>query len=177
MRNQIRRFQKNKTDSIMSEEQVKRLVDIGFVINAKRGRDSKEFVGKKNEKLMATFHEMFTALKEFKAIHGHTTVPDRRDGGNKVGPLRQWIIHMRREYTSLKAGKPTALTPKMIAEMTELGFDFNTNVRVNFDHRSLEFFEFRTKYGHDPRRETDSEKEHSLAVWVRYTNKQTNMKK
>eukprot|EP00978_Attheya_sp_CCMP212_P023296 scaffold71048_cov55-Attheya_sp.AAC.4 len=67
--------------------------------------------------------ERFKELVDFKAINGHTNVPDGS------GPLGTWAHIQRQKFRRLKEGKHSTLTIERWKKLESIGFEFHFNVR------------------------------------------------
>jgi hypothetical protein len=78
------------------------------------------FIWKINDR--TSFSARFEELKAFKAVHGHTKVPQHYQE-NK--PLGKWVTKQRYSHTLKLAGEKTGLTDERIAMLNEIGFEWN----------------------------------------------------
>ncbi|CAB9514783.1 helicase [Seminavis robusta] len=158
----IRDYQKDPEKSCYSQERIDRLVSLGVKpaaepLNQPTVRD-------------VDWDEMYTQLVAFKETHGTVEVPHRRKAGVNTMPhwsnmLRKWTVKMRDEFELLQKGKKSLLTPERMEKLTKLGFRFETNRRMNFDHRAAEWLAYKLKHGKDPPQQEGS----CLALWVAKT--------
>lgn len=155
-RKQVKLFEEDPTKSDVNEEQVKRLLEAGFVMQPTRGQTEKRM-----KAMESTWDEMIGQLKAFHKKNGHTDVPDL-----PKTELRNWVVRVREEFARMKEGANTALTAERIAHLSSLGFDLSTRRRQKFEERAYAWLEFKTKHGREPRRDTEEE---PLALWVAKT--------
>ncbi|CAB9498025.1 Type III restriction enzyme, res subunit [Seminavis robusta] len=82
-------------------------------------------VGKRKSKPveLKTWDEQFELLREFKAAHGHTIVPQHYPG------LGRWVKQMRREFKLMKEGKRSTLSPEKVLRLADIGFVFDAQFR------------------------------------------------
>jgi hypothetical protein len=77
--------------------------------------------------------------------------------------LSNWCSSIHRHYDRMKQGKTSQLNPERIAKLLQLGFSFDAKAeRLSFDERAVQWLEYKTKHGHEPKAG------HMLAQWVRY---------
>jgi hypothetical protein len=86
------------------------------------------------------FDLRFQELVDFKAIHGHTNVP------NKSGDLGKWVSQQRTEFRYLKEGQYSCMTIYKIKKLESIGFEFRC--RVPWDQRFQELVDYKKINGH-----------------------------
>lgn len=68
---------------------------------------------------------------EFKAVHGHTIVPQNS------GSLGNWVRMQRVDAKKFKDGKKSAMTAEKILKLTQLDFCFDASARFNGSYKNL----------------------------------------
>ena len=136
MKKQYRLYQENKSQSSLSEEQAKKLADVGF------GDES--LVSFTNlARKSRPWDEMFQELLEFHKNHGHVRVPK--------SSLFHWIQTQRANYERLKEGKQNScLNPERMAKLQSIDFSFESEKRLPFSERALQWLEYKNKHRRDP---------------------------
>lgn len=82
----------------------------------------------------AAWHEKIEALKLFKSRHGDLLIPNKYKEDLSLG---RWVKNMRWEWTKLKSGGKTRLTPARIKVLDDLGFAWI--VKKGSSHASRKF--------------------------------------
>eukprot|EP00978_Attheya_sp_CCMP212_P012892 scaffold32182_cov48-Attheya_sp.AAC.1 len=106
---------------------------IPFVLNNKKKRKR------------TSWNDRFQELVDFKAINGHTNVPQGS------GPLGTWVHNHRTQYRQLKEGKHTPLDNDRREKLNSIGFTFKcrpTPTKSNWDQRFQELVDFKKINGH-----------------------------
>eukprot|EP00980_Cylindrotheca_fusiformis_P026232 scaffold15521_cov119-Cylindrotheca_fusiformis.AAC.6 len=101
----------------------------------------------------AEFNEMIKQLGECK------------DNGTAIkhnARLQGWIAKQRKEYQSYKCNAETTMTPKRIAELARHGFNFESKKKMTWDERAVQWLEYRSQTGNDPKRYSSD----GLGKWV-----------
>uniref|UniRef100_A0A7S4MM60 Helicase-associated domain-containing protein n=1 Tax=Odontella aurita TaxID=265563 RepID=A0A7S4MM60_9STRA len=90
------------------ESQIRDLAEIGFLFD----------VGRKwtPPATSKPWEVRFRELLEFRAQHGHCLVPKSHPG------LGQWVKQQRSQYSYLKKGGPSRLSPEKVIQLTDVGF-------------------------------------------------------
>jgi hypothetical protein len=102
-----------------------------FVFNNKKGKQCQ------------SWDERFKELVDFKAIKGHTNVPQRS------GPLGKWVSHQRTHYRFLQEGKDSPLTSGRRKILESIGFVFLCPPSgPHWDQRFQELVDFKKHNGH-----------------------------
>jgi hypothetical protein len=96
--------------SVMTEERVKALEEIGFVW---RAQDS-------------TWLEHFEELKEFRRMFNHCYVPFNYDENPSLG---NWVQWQRRQYSLYQEGKSSSMKVQRIRDLEDIGFDWALRVK------------------------------------------------
>eukprot|EP00978_Attheya_sp_CCMP212_P009997 scaffold23957_cov56-Attheya_sp.AAC.3 len=126
-----------KTTLIITEEQVEKLLGIGFGLDEFSDRKALDRTHGK------TWEQMYEELTEYHREHGHSRVPYRPST-----PLRQWILKQQTEYSKLREAKPSLLTAARMQKLNDLGFVFTKNANPKFEERFEDLVEFHAKHGH-----------------------------
>ncbi|GFH57565.1 hypothetical protein CTEN210_14041 [Chaetoceros tenuissimus] len=105
--------------SNMTEERAARLTEIGMIWSVFKLPPKEERVERK------PWQHRFESLLEFKAKHGHTTVPQA------FPVLGQWCHSQRVNYKLLKQGRKSAMTQEQASKLLEIGFTFEVMPRKN----------------------------------------------
>lgn len=92
---------------VLTQSRIDALNDVGFVWKIKD---------------RTTFEARFEELKAFKAVHGHTKVPQHYQE-NK--PLGKWVTKQRYCHTLKLAGQKSGLTDERISMLNAIGFEWN----------------------------------------------------
>eukprot|EP00978_Attheya_sp_CCMP212_P016568 scaffold43554_cov45-Attheya_sp.AAC.3 len=117
-RKAFRRLKEGK-DSPLTNEKCEKLESIGFVFVCPPSGPP--------------WDERFKELVDFKAINGHTNVPDAS------GPLGTWVHTQRQAFRRLKEGRSLPLTIERWKKLESIGFEFRFNeFRVNVRKTALE---------------------------------------
>ena len=136
----IKLFQNDPSTSWLNAEQVKELLDLGFVVQLNRKpRTFRKRVDdeKWNHKLLQ--------LRAFSEEHGHCRLV------RLEGPLRHWGDRLRKEYPIFQEGKPSFLNADRLAQLQEIGFECRPRQRMTFEDRAKEWLDFKQKHGREPR--------------------------
>lgn len=91
--------------STMTEERVKALEEIGFVWDSQG----------------AAWEERLGELEEFRRTFMHCNVPSNYAQNR---PLATWVKCQRRQYKLFAEGKQSNMTPKRIAQLENMGFEW-----------------------------------------------------
>ena len=98
--------------SNMTEERAAKLTEIGMIWSVFKLPPKEERVERK------PWQHRFESLLEFKAKHGHTTVPQA------YPVIGQWCHSQRVNYKLLKQGRKSAMTQEQASKLLEIGFTF-----------------------------------------------------
>ena len=154
---------RNRRRGKLTDQQIARLDSLAFDWSpltsthqhSPRPADSKpdsgqRFVG------TATWDEMFSALREYKAQHGDCLIPQRSDENPR---LASWVSEQR------MARNRGEIDPAREKQLTELGFDWDP-VGNRWDEMFAALVEFKKEHGHTnvPQR---SRRYAELATWVK----------
>ena len=117
--------QESEVSSILSQDEINSLNEIGFDWTMKEPRQ------------MKSFDERLQDLRQFKEMFGHTRVPT---GYEKNPSLAYWCNNVRNAYKMKSSGKKQyiALNKKRIDALEEIGFEFGKRNRRNDDPCSKE---------------------------------------
>jgi len=85
----------------------------------------------KQPQVKLTWDERFQELADFKAVHGHTIVPQNS------GSLGNWVRMQRVDAKKFKDGKKSAMTAEKILKLTQLDFCFDASARFNGSDKNL----------------------------------------
>lgn len=127
-------------DSTLSQTQIDRLNDVGFIWNMGRSK---------------SFQERLAELKAYKAKHGHCNVSK-----HDMQKLYTWTQAIRKAYADKSQGKSPLmeLTDDMIETLESIGFQWNLG-RANWFEKNLEKLrEYKNKHGDCKVTNTDSAK-------------------
>ena len=127
-------------DTTLSQTQIDRLNDAGFIWNMGRSK---------------SFQERLAELKAYKAKHGHCNV-SKQD----MQKLYTWTQAIRKAYAEKSQGKTPSmeLTDDMIETLESIGFQWNLG-RANWFEKNLEKLrEYKNKHGDCKVTNTDSAK-------------------
>jgi hypothetical protein len=155
---QLRMFEKKSERCNLDEEKMTRLKELGLT-TAPRLKPGLNYVG--------TWEEMCDRLKQFKAEHGHVTVPSLPRTA-----LRNWIVNQREQFERMKAGGKSQMTTERLSLLQQLGLPMRTGERKGFDGRATEWLEYKTKHGKEPPTGSSG----PLGTWVRKTRSKYAMK-
>lgn len=114
--------QKTTSSAPITQEQVKKLLEIGFVFEPRLSREE-------------TWNKRILEITNFKATHGHCNV--REDDQDNPG-LGKWVSYVRRQYRLQNKGKREKgrrLTHERISQLLSIGFVFELKeelARVRF---------------------------------------------
>lgn len=68
----------------------------------------------------------------------------------------------RKEYQEFKDGKSSTMTAQRIVQLAEHGFTFQPKQKFTWDERAVQWLEYRSKNGKDPKRYSED----GLGKWV-----------
>ncbi len=128
--------------SVLNEERVQELSDLGF-----------EWISHKAKKVKS-FEERIQDLKDYKAEFGHCNVPRVYEKDQSLG---SWCHVLKISYRQIKDGeKPMKkLSPEKIQALEDVGFEWTRRrpprekvEQKSFDQRLVELQVFKIKYGH-----------------------------
>jgi len=126
--NQRRLYKKVKTGekvkSILTEERVEMMNNLGFEWVLNRGSGNRHDYGR-DQTPHDEWHAMFLELTMFKFENGHCDVSQLLDPNSC---LYRWVIEQRREYLNYVYGNETKMTTERIKQLMSLGFPFPQNV-------------------------------------------------
>ncbi len=121
---------------VMSQDQVDRLMEIGFVFEPRMSRED-------------TWQRRVSELRAYKAKHGHCNV---REDDTSVPGLGKWVSYVRRSNRLAKQGKRAKkLSAEKRRQLLSLGFIFELKEELAMRRfrEGLEFLkEFKEKEGH-----------------------------
>jgi len=125
---------------LVTDERIKKLLDVGFdFIGANRGKNGSNM----------SFDMRLAQLKQFKAKHGHTSVPQKYAEDPSLG---KWVNHIRTQYKlwkENKACKGPQINDERVKKLEEIDFQFNYRVGYkSFECRLQELKDFKNAYGH-----------------------------
>ena len=100
-------------------------------------------------------------LQEFHQTHGHCRVPNKYPQNPSLGI---WVSNMRTEFKKWENGKQSSMTAKRIAELNNLGFDWDV-IGEAWEKRLQELQEFHRTHGHC-RVPQQYPQNPSLGIWV-----------
>mmetsp|Transcript_14970 Transcript_14970/g.31672 ORF Transcript_14970/g.31672 Transcript_14970/m.31672 type:complete len:1013 (-) Transcript_14970:337-3375(-) len=140
IRQEYQKLQNGK-ESNLTAVKIKKLADIGFDFNPRGipGSRTRE----------ARWEANFQALKDYKARHGDFTQCKNDD--RKVLRI---ISKMREQYKRKQRGERCGLTDERIAQLEEIGFDFQrvkspkVSDRRSWEERFQQLLEYKEKHGH-----------------------------
>jgi hypothetical protein len=87
------------------------------------------------------WQNMFRELVEFKKIHGHFKVSEKRKGYEKLGT---WTVRMRK---AKRYGKGQNLSDEQIKLLDSIGFDWEP-IEADWNRNFIKLLEFVNKYNH-----------------------------
>ena len=100
----VMRQHKDYRDKKISNDHIKRLEDIGFVIGLRKSLN------------VLKWETMFTILKEYKKKHGHCRIPENWEKNKSLGT---WVGNQRASYRKKK------LSADRIKRLENIGFVWN----------------------------------------------------
>ena len=110
MRHEGNKFKEDPSSVSMTEEQLQKLKDLGFVW----------------ENLNRSWNERFEELVKFKEQHGHCTITK----DSNVNPkLVQWCQNARAHHRAFMLGKKTSMTLERKNRLQELGFPWELSTK------------------------------------------------
>jgi len=140
VRKEYQRLQSGK-EADLSAIQMKKLSDINFLFNPKKISHSKS-----NKEI---WESRLQALKDYKARYGDFAMHKKEASTTKL------IQKMRREYKMRQRGEHNGLTDKRIAQLEEIGFEFERGKtpKVRYERRSWEerfqhLLKYKEEHGH-----------------------------
>jgi hypothetical protein len=122
----IKGYQEDSETSFLTEEQVQKLLDSGFPLNATRGTKPARI--KRQQELEETWDDMIEKLKNYKGKYGTCDVPKRsRVMEEEFLPLGKWV-HKMREFIKQHEEDPESsiLDEPRIQVLMDIGFVKNT---------------------------------------------------
>lgn len=142
-------FKKMRHSTILSEERVQALKDIGFSFDSPRKR---------------SWNKRFDDLCLYRAIHGDCLVPLNYED---IPGLGVWVRNQRTQYRNLLLGrrKQSHLSPEKIAALQSIGFVWDTQRNDQWKRRFDELVDFKEVYGHCSVPEKYHENQ-QLGTWV-----------
>ena len=96
------------------EKRILDLKELGFVFQAGKR------ITLPPKHMQKSWDDRFEELVQYKAEHGHCTVPQSMRG------LGEWVHRQRKDYKALKEGKPSKMTAERAVQLGEVGFVFDT---------------------------------------------------
>ena len=117
------RHHKQGERTILTEERIKRLQDIGFVLENTRSDEA--FLAAERERMKpktdAAWDKRFKQLLGYKKKHGYCDVP-KIYRPNRA--LSTWVFKQRSEYKKYAVGKICLLDKEKVEKLEEIGFRF-----------------------------------------------------
>lgn len=140
---------KMRPSTVLSEERIQALKDIGFSFESPRKR---------------TWKKRFDDLCLYRALHGDCLVPLHYED---IPGLGVWVRNQRTQYRNLLLGrkKQSHLTPDKIAALQSIGFVWDTQRNDQWKRRFDELVDFKAVYGHCSVPEKYHENQ-QLGTWV-----------
>lgn len=76
--------------------------------------------------------------------------------------LQHWVSQQRKEYQRYKQKDKSTMTPQRIVELAIHGFNFEAKKKLTWDERAVQWLEYRSRTGGDPKRYSSD----GLGKWV-----------
>jgi len=111
-RNQYRLLQQ-ENKSLMTEERIAKLEEIGFLWDASHLAASHHDNG--------TWNQRHKELMQYKQKHGNCNVPNQHQPNKQLGV---WVMTQRTHYRLLKQRKKSQMTTERIAKLEKIGFQW-----------------------------------------------------
>jgi len=134
--------------SLLDEDKIAELRVIGFAFKYKRG-----VKGKRPREEIQEFEEYVEILREF---------TEAKKPINRSTRLQWWVAKQRKEYEEFKNNRPSTMDIRRVTRLTEAGFVFDAKKTQSWEERALNWFQFKTKHGTDPKRYSED----GLGKWV-----------
>ena len=154
----------------MTEDQHTRLMDAGFLLQARKGPKgpraaSSRFAsgGAKDDggAADATWDVMYTQLREYKEREGDTNVP------TKQTILRGWVMKQKKDYERLRNNEPSHLTARQVQMLNDLDMNWEIKTTLKWSERFEQLKTFKQKHNHClVPRNYDEENMEGLGKWV-----------
>jgi hypothetical protein len=80
---------------------------------------------------------------------------DQRENGTAIKhntKLQGWVSKQRKEYQSYKQNEESTMTPHRIVQLAKHGFNFEVKKNMTWDERAMQWLEYHSKTGEDPKR-------------------------
>ena len=138
----VQRRNEGRPSDPLTDEQHARLLEVGFVLRAKRGPKP----GRRKEadaSAQNSWEAMYGQLEEFRTRSGHCLVPQ-----NPYTPLRGWVLRQRAEYKRLRDGERTQLSARRVQRLNDLGFEWRNKKTLKWDERYEHLRAFKERVGH-----------------------------
>lgn len=134
----------------MTEDQHKRLLEAGFVVQGRKGpkgptgrpRSSVNSTGDDGGASDAKWDAMYSQLKDFKEKEGHTNVP------TKQNVLRNWVMKQKKEYESLRNNESSRLTARQVQMLNDLKMNWEIKTTLKWSERFEQLKTFKSLHGH-----------------------------
>lgn len=126
VKREYKTFQRDRTTSVMSEQQMK-VLEFLHVPLTSRGDDH--------------WNRFFELLLQYKNTHDHVLVPRLCE----IPGLGDWCTDQRRQHKSWKQGSPTNLTTARREKLESVGFVWTVRNRPEWDSRFAELLDYKTK--------------------------------
>lgn len=142
-------LKKMRYSTVLSEERIQALKDIGFSFDSSRKR---------------SWNKRFDDLCLYRSLHGDCLVPLNYD---EIPGLGVWVRNQRTQYRNLLLGrrKQSHLSPDKIAALQSIGFVWDTQRNDQWKKRFDELVDFKEVYGHCSVPEKYHENQ-QLGTWV-----------
>ena len=141
MRGQLKIYQEEPANSLLTKSQVQKLNDLDFCMEPKRG------LGRKPDELKDCWDE--TKYEELVVYHnenGHCNVPKKPKSA-----LRDWLDRVRLAYHDLKDGIVATITDEQITKLNALGIDWNEKRKYTFEENFERWKQYKVDHnGKDP---------------------------
>mmetsp|Transcript_33143 Transcript_33143/g.97763 ORF Transcript_33143/g.97763 Transcript_33143/m.97763 type:complete len:713 (-) Transcript_33143:38-2176(-) len=169
MRTLCKKKAKGEKMDPLTEDQYTRLMDAGFVLQARKGpkgpRAAPKFAsgGAKDDggAADAAWDAMYTQLREFKDKEGHTNVPA------KQSILRNWVMKQKKEYERLRKNEPSHLTARQVQMLNDLKMNWEIKTTLKWSERFEQLKAFKQKHTHCiVPRNYDEENMEGLGKWI-----------
>jgi hypothetical protein len=153
----------------MTEDQYKRLMDAGFVLQARKGpkgprtgaRAAAKSAADDGGASDAAWDTMYSQLKEFKEREGHTNVPA------KQSLLRNWVMKQKKEYERLRSDEPSRLTARQVQMLNDLNMNWEIKTTLKWSERFEQLKAFKARHNHCiVPRNYDEENMEGLGKWI-----------
>lgn len=153
----------------MTEDQHKRLMEAGFVVQGRKGpkgptgksRSSAKSTGDDGGASDAKWDDMYSQLKEFKEKEGHTNVPAKQN------LLRSWVMKQKKEYERLRNNEVSRLTARQVQMLNDLKMNWEIKTTLKWSERFEQLKTFKALHGHCiVPRNYDEENMEGLGKWI-----------